>query len=67
MSSPPRGFKRPGPIVSFLLEQGFTLWQFLVLPVLAAYAVAKLLQWTDLPEHMTMPMWFAAVPFLYLA
>src|SRR5262249_32126537 len=34
MSSPPRGFKRPGPIVSFLLEQGFTLWQFLVLPVL---------------------------------
>jgi FkbH-like protein len=62
-----QGFKRPGPIVSFLLEQGFTLYQFLVLPGLAAYAVAKLLQWTGLPEHMTMPMWFAAVPFLYLA
>jgi acyl carrier protein len=62
-----QGFKRPGPIVSFLFERGVTLSQFLVLPVLAAYAVGKLFQWTGLPEHMTIPMWFAAVPFLYLA
>src|SRR5262249_47168896 len=62
-----QGFQRPGPIVGFLFGRGLTLSQFLVLPVLAAYAVAKLLQWSGLPEHMTMPMWVAAVPFLYLA
>src|SRR5882724_6677485 len=59
-------YKRPSAILTFLFTRGIALSEFLLLPVLAVYAMAKLLEWIGLPEHMTMPMWFAAVPFLYL-